>query len=266
MPELPEVETVVRGLNEQVKGREVLALVHCAPHLRRRDARLPSLVGEQFIEFTRRGKYIIARLSSARQLLIHLRMSGRLLLLPPAKKRDKHAHLILRLSNTGEHLIFHDTRKFGVVEFLDERHSGFHSLGPEATRITGSQLTGAMKGVKRSIKAFLLDQTKLAGIGNIYADEALHRAGIRPARLAMRIKPGEARVLARAIRLILQSAIRRMGTTFDSYIGVNGKPGEYSRHLKVYNRKGDACRRCGSTIRKTRVAGRGTHYCPGCQF
>jgi formamidopyrimidine-DNA glycosylase len=111
----------------------------------------------------------------------------------------------------------------------------------------------------------LLDQEVIAGVGNIYADEALYRSRIRPHRLSMRVSTAEATALAKAIREILQLAIKKMGTTFDSYSGVNGNPGEFSRYLKVYNRGGLPCRRCGGTIKKIRAAGRGTHYCPKCQ-
>lgn len=266
MPELPEVETVVRGLNAQVRGLTINRVLHVAAHLRRREPHLRDLAGDRFLDFHRRGKYIIARLHSGRNLLIHLRMTGRVLFETRTARRGKHDHLELEFVSATEHLVFHDTRKFGVVEFLDEkRHDGYSSLGIEATEITGRQLHELLRGRARPIKALLLDQSAVAGVGNIYADEALYRCRIHPLRPAGKLSRPQADALATAIRRLMRLAIKKMGTTFDSYSGVNGNPGEFARYLQVYNWEGGRCRRCRGIIKKMRAAGRGTHYCPKCQ-
>ncbi|MGB5106578.1 MAG: bifunctional DNA-formamidopyrimidine glycosylase/DNA-(apurinic or apyrimidinic site) lyase [Candidatus Zixiibacteriota bacterium] len=266
MPELPEVETVVRGLNAQVKGLTIKRIPHVAEHIRIRDNDLESLCGDTFLNFGRRGKYIIAELESGRKLMIHLRMSGRILLVGARSRRDKHDHFIATFTTGSDKLVFRDTRKFGLVQFLrEDQDGGISLLGIEATEITGPKLKALLESSNRPVKALLLDQSALAGLGNIYVDESLFRSGIHPLRVCRAVNSDETRSLAANIRLILRNAVNKMGTTFDSYEGVNGKPGEYSLHLRVYNREGELCRRCGDTIVKIRAAGRGTHFCPTCQ-
>lgn len=256
----------MRGLNQAVTGLTIRRVAHVSRHLLQREPRMRSLAGERIVEIRRRGKYIVTRLGSGRELLIHLRMSGRILFERRKNRREPHDHLQLEFLEKRELLIFNDVRKFGRVEFLEKsRHSGYYALGPEATDVTGTMLVPIFRSRRRPIKALLLDQEVIAGVGNIYADEALFRSRIRPQRLSRQISAKEATALAKAIRGILQLAIKNMGTTFDSYSGVNGNPGEFSRYLKVYNRGGLPCRRCGGTIKKIRAAGRGTHYCPKCQ-
>lgn len=266
MPELPEVETVVRGLNAQAKGLTIKTIPHIAEHLIRRDGNLRTLVGETFVNFDRRGKYIIAELSSGRRLLIHLRMSGRILFTKRSERRQKHDHFVSTFETSTEKLVFRDTRKFGVMEFLHEgQRGGFQELGIEATEITADVLRLLLSSTSRPIKALLLDQSALAGLGNIYADESLYLSKIHPLRPCSELQPDEIGHLAKCIRKVLRAAVKKMGTTFDSYTGVNGNPGEYSRCLCVYNREGTPCSRCGNTIVKIRAAGRGTHFCPSCQ-
>lgn len=266
MPELPEVETVVRGLNAQAKGRTIKAIPYIAEHLSKRECELPTLVGDTFINFDRRGKYIIGELDSGRKLLIHLRMSGRVLFIDNRERRQSHDHFVSTFTTGSDKLIFRDTRKFGVIEFLrDSNNEGFHKLGIEATAVTPGILAKLLGASSRPIKALLLDQSVLAGLGNIYADESLYLSRIHPLNPCNQVQEREIADLAASIRKVLASAIKKMGTTFDSYSGVNGNPGEYSRYLRVYNREGNSCGRCGGTIVKIRAVGRGTHYCPGCQ-
>lgn len=266
MPELPEVETVVRGLNAGLKGLVVKSVLHVADHLKRRDRNLGSLAGDGFARFSRRGKYIIAELNSGRKLLIHLRMSGRVLIVDQKERRQKHDHFVATFTTGSRKLMFRDVRKFGVIEFLDSsRSDGYSTLGTEATEIAASELRELACGSGRPIKALLLDQSALAGIGNIYADESLYLSRIHPLRHAKELNDAEIRTLAAKIRKVLKAAVKKMGTTFDSYRGVNGNPGEYSRYLCVYNREGQPCLRCGDSIVKIRAAGRGTHLCPTCQ-
>jgi formamidopyrimidine-DNA glycosylase len=265
LPELPEVETVLRGLM-QLRARTIQRITHVSPHLDKREPGLRSLAGDTCADFERRGKYIIARLTSARNLLIHLRMSGRLLIVDKPTRRDKHDHLVMTMAGLKNKLVFRDMRQFGIFEFLDGNvPPGFQSLGPEATSIRGAELFAMLQKTNRPLKAFLLDQSKLAGLGNIYVDESLHRAGLYPGLPAAAVCRTEAIKLAQAIRHILRQAIKYMGTTFDSYRGTNGESGRYRNHLRVYNRTGCECHRCGAIIEKIRLAGRGTHYCPRCQ-
>jgi len=265
MPELPEVETVVRGLNQEVAGFSIKSVTHIAAHLLKRDRRLKNLKGDTFSHFSRRGKFIIAEMESGRRLLLHLRMSGQLLL-EERPRRDKHDHIVLSLANSTRKLIFRDVRKFGVFEWIDgEQQKALDRLGPEATEVTSAELRTLLHLSARPIKAFLLDQHKIAGLGNIYVDESLYRSRIHPLTPCRSISNAEIGRLARAIRYILRTAIDKMGTTFDSYSGVNGNPGEYASYLRVYGQRGEKCARCSAEIVRTRVAGRGTHYCPGCQ-
>jgi formamidopyrimidine-DNA glycosylase len=266
MPELPEVETVVRGLASRLTDKRVRAVSRVSPHLLAREPKLRSLRGEVFDSFSRRGKYIIATLRSGRHLLIHLRMSGRLQVKPKRSSLDRHDHLVLSLADCSEKLVFRDVRKFGQVEI----HNGdcrdrLLSLGPEADRITVSKLLAVCNRSSRPLKNLLLDQTKLAGLGNIYLDESLHRAGIHPRLPADRLTPQAANLLVNSIRVILRKAIKCMGTTVDSYRAADGQTGRFAGYLKVYNNEGNRCH-CGrADVIKIRLGGRGTHFCPNCQ-
>ena len=266
MPELPEVETIVRGLNANLPGESITKIPHISRHLKLREPRLRDLEGDTFNSFWRRGKYIIGDLKSGRQLLIHLRMSGRLLIRDGGEKRVRHDHLVVTLGNSKRQLVFHDVRKFGVFEFLDDRNrSALGELGTEAPSISPKQLHALMQSSRRPVKALLLDQQAIAGLGNIYVDESLYSSGIHPQRPTGSISFPETQHLIKSIRSVLRLAIKNMGTTFDSYSGINGDSGRHARYLKVYQQTGEKCRRCGEVITKIRVAGRGTHFCPGCQ-
>lgn len=266
MPELPEVETVVRGLKFAASSRRIAKITHISPHLIEREPKLGSIAGETFADFSRRGKYIIARFASGRRLLIHLRMSGRLLVKNKREQPGKHDHLVLILSKGNEKLVFSDVRKFGMVQLLgDNGNPSLDSLGPEATTIRSREMFRLLQSSRRPIKALLLDQTKIAGLGNIYVDESLHRAGIHPCNSADRISWPQTVRLTRAVHQVLKSAIKYNGTTFDSYRGTNGAPGRFAALLKVYSREGEKCSSCGGAIAKIKACGRGTHFCPTCQ-
>ncbi len=267
MPELPEVETVVRGLNREIAGLTIKSVVHVSPHLLARDPNLPRLQGETLARFSRRGKFMTAHLQSGRGLLLHLRMSGRFIVTEAARyRRDGHDHVVLTFSDSPKRLIFRDVRKFGTFEWLNrEQLDTLDRLGIEATEVTSASLKSLFSSSDRPVKALLLDQTKIAGLGNIYVDEALYRSRIHPLTSCRQIASAEIGRLSRAIRYILRTAIEKMGTTFDSYSGVNGNPGEYASYLTVYGQEGSICRRCRTEIVKIRAAGRGTHLCPGCQ-
>jgi formamidopyrimidine-DNA glycosylase len=266
MPELPEVETIVRGLNHGVKGLTVAKVSYVAQHLLKREPRLRKLAGEAFGGFERRGKYIIANLKSGRRLMIHLRMTGRILIGDDVRRQDKHDHLELMFAGDRRRLVFRDVRKFGVVRFVDsDKPCELDGLGIEAPEITAVTLAELVLRRRRPIKSLLLDQQVIAGLGNIYVDESLYRSGIHPLKPAESLRPEQIKTLARVIRQVLRLAIKHLGTTFDSYSGVNGESGRFARYLKVYQQKGCRCGRCGDTIRRITVGGRGTHFCPNCQ-
>ncbi len=266
MPELPEVETIVRGLNSMVKGLTVQRLPHVSPHLLKREPQLRQLTGDTFKSFERRGKYIIAFLKSGRRLMIHLRMSGRILVGEDQRRRDKHDHLEIVFRARSRRLVFRDVRKFGVIQFVrDGQQETLNRLGAEAPAITASQLQALVCKSKRPVKSLLLDQYVIAGLGNIYVDESLYRSYIHPLRASSSLSAKEIRALARAIRQIMALAIKNLGTTFDSYSGVNGETGRFARYLKVYNQNGSRCGKCSDIIVKIKVGGRGTHFCPTCQ-
>lgn len=266
MPELPEVETIVRGLNQMVAGLTIARVTHISPHLLDREPNLTELAGRTLVRFARRGKYIIAALDARHELLIHLRMTGRILIGEDVARQDQHDHLELTFRKSRQRLVFRDVRKFGVVQFVDRtQQEALERLGVEAPEIRTTCLAELLKGRKRPIKSLLLDQHLIAGLGNIYVDESLYRSGIHPLRSAHTLSIDETRLLAKAIRQVMKLAIRNLGTTFDSYSGVNGESGRFARYLRVYQRNGEQCGRCGDTIAKINVGGRGTHFCPTCQ-
>lgn len=266
MPELPEVETIVRGLRPHLVGRTVAKVSYVAPHLIERDPNLRSLRGETITAIDRRAKYMLLQLKSGRRLLVHLRMSGRLQIKEAQHRREKHEHLVLTFQDKSSKLVFRDVRKFGLFEFLNgDNSAGLDLLGPEATGIRTDELYALCQASRRPIKTLLMDQHRIAGLGNIYVDESLHRAHLHPLTPADSLTHEQAAELAKSIRFILRQAIRFMGTTFDSYRGADGSSGRYFERLHVYGQTDKACN-CGKAlIAKIVVGGRGTHFCPHCQ-
>jgi formamidopyrimidine-DNA glycosylase len=209
----------------------------------------------------RRGKFIIVELSQG-VLLIHLKMSGDLVVVPATAPPDKHAHTVFRLGN-GYDLRFTDARKFGKVFFVQDANQVIGSLGPEPLEaaFTARELGRRLALRHRQLKPLLLDQTFIAGLGNIYTDEALHRAGLHPLRRSDELQPREVNALWRGIRQALQAGLRHHGASIDwVYRG-----GGFQRHFRVYGRAGEPCRNCGTAIRRITVGQRGTHFCPHCQ-
>ncbi len=270
MPELPEVETICRRLRQgdgQVPaliGRRVMAArvlwagALASPSLRNFRQRIQ---GQVFRGVTRRGKYLLLRLSRD-VLVIHLRMSGSLILERDTAALSRHCRLLLRLGRRWR-LLLRDPRKFGRVWLTGDPSWILDPLGPEplARGFTAEVLHKRLSARRRQIKPLLLDQSFIAGLGNIYADESLHRAGIHPLMLSGDLTLAQARLLWRSIRRVLTEAIRHSGTSFDSVYG----GGEFLRRLRVYRRMGQPCRRCGTPIERITVGQRGTHYCPRCQ-
>ncbi|MBI4762125.1 MAG: bifunctional DNA-formamidopyrimidine glycosylase/DNA-(apurinic or apyrimidinic site) lyase [Chloroflexota bacterium] len=272
MPELPEVETIARTLRPQLIGKTIREAdlrwnrTLAAPSPRK----FKELVkGQQIKEVTRRAKYLILHLSSLRSgsgqafsLLVHLRMSGDLLLRNSTTEPAPHDRLILKLSG-GKSLAFNDTRKFGRVWLTADPQEILGALGPEplSAEFTPAWLYTALHAKRRQLKPLLLDQTFLAGLGNIYTDEALHLAKLHPLRLSDSVSRRQAEALYEAIQSVLREGIRRNGASIDwVYRG-----GEFQNYFRVYDREGKPCLVCGALIQKFVVGQRGTHICPNCQ-
>lgn len=282
MPELPEVETVRRGLQARFVGRRIEAVeVGRERTVRRtsRDALVAGLTGATALVAQRRGKYLILPLDTGDALMIHLRMSGRVLIEPADKPRVEHTHVILHLSERGvggqEELRFVDPRTFGEVVVFDPQNAAvempeLNRLGvdPIADGLERAQLARIVRGRARQMKALLLDQHVIAGIGNIYADEILHASRIRHDRLSNTLKPSEISRLHGAIGEILAAAIEAGGSTLrdTQYVDIGGEGGWFQVSHRVYDRGGQPCLTCGKAfIQQVTSGGRTTSFCPRCQ-
>jgi formamidopyrimidine-DNA glycosylase len=273
VPELPEVETIRVQLEPALRGRRFERVEIRDPRLTRPfDPAIVAgaLEGERVVGLDRRGKYLIVRFESGRLLLMHLRMTGNLRVAPNgAAAGDPFERAVIRLDN-GSEITYRDVRRFGtwlVVEpdelepYLAER------LGAEPleSEFRTAALAARLAGRRAPIKAALLDQRTIAGLGNIYADEALWRARIHPLRPAGELEPEEIRRLHRSIRDVLRGGIERQGATLRDYATPEGARGRMQEEFKAYGREGQPCLRCGTPIEKIRAGGRGTSYCPSCQ-
>jgi len=273
VPELPEVETVRRGLEPHVVGRRLERVQILDPRLTRPlppDEVAAALEGERVAKLDRRGKYLLFRFESGRVLLIHLRMTGGLQHTPAGSPASEpYLRAVLSLDN-GADVVYRDVRRFGTWILLEVQELGPYlaaRLGAEpfARSFTAERLAGRLEGRRTSVKAALLDQRSLAGLGNIYVDEALWRARVHPLRPAGEVTGAEARRLHRAIRHALRLGIARQGSTLSDYRTADGARGSMQDEFKVYGREGQPCFRCRAPIQKTRAGGRGTWYCPTCQ-
>lgn len=271
MPELPEVETTRRGIEPHVTGVKIREII-----VRRYDLRLPvsenltALEDRSITAVRRRSKYLLLEISDGSTLLIHLGMSGSLRLVNPAEDWKKHDHLGILLGN-GRQLRFHDPRRFGIVLRLTEEDPGTHSLlkslGPEPLEdsFTVAHLQAACAKRSAAIKLVIMDSKVVVGVGNIYASEALFRAGILPDTPANKISKPRLAKLVTAIREVLAAAILEGGTTLRDFLNSDGKPGYFKQRLFVYERKGEPCRVCQTPVRHAVMGQRSTYWCPKCQ-
>lgn len=273
MPELPEVETIVIGLRELIVGNTIHEII-----VREADiVAFPTV--EEFKKglykkcikaVDRRGKYILLRIEGQKTLVIHLRMTGRLLVKPGKADYDKHTHIIFKLDNELD-LRFHNIRKFGRMYLVDSDDykpaGGLATLGPEplSEEFTLEVFKDQINKRRTNIKSLLLNQSFIAGLGNIYVDESLFRAGISPQRRSDTLSEKEKQELYLAIRSVLRLSIKAGGTSFSDYLNARGEKGDFQNHLKVYQQEDEACSICGHKIIKEKIAGRGTRYCPVCQ-
>jgi formamidopyrimidine-DNA glycosylase len=274
MPELPEVETIRSRLAPGLTGRRFERVEILDPRLTRPEppeAVAAALEGEQVADVRRRGKYLIVAFESGRHLLIHLRMTGNVLHPAPAgTEGDSYRRAVVRLDN-GSDVAYRDVRRFGTWELLEpgelEEYFAARRLGREPLErgFTAKALERALAGRRVSVKAALLDQRAAAGIGNIYADEALWYARIHPLTPAGDLDGQELAALRNGIRKALRLGIARQGATLRDYRGADGERGRMQTEFRVYGRADEPCPRCGTPIEKTRAGGRGTWYCPTCQ-
>jgi formamidopyrimidine-DNA glycosylase len=269
MPELPEVETYIRELAPLLQGRSIVDVqvfwprVVAAPDV---STFVRTMVGRRFQGFERRGKYLIFALSGGETLVVHLRMTGDLRVHPQATPADKHTRVVCTLDD-GQDLHYRDQRKFGRIWLVSDPEQVTHGLGPEPldSNFTAEILSKCLVGRRASIKALLLNQRLVAGIGNIYADEALFLAGIDPRRPGGDLTGEENARLHAAIGTVLQQGIAMRGSSLVNYAPPNGVKGSFQEHHNVFRRTGEPCPRCGEPIRRERLAQRSTHFCAFCQ-
>jgi formamidopyrimidine-DNA glycosylase len=279
VPELPEVETVRRGLEAQVVGHRIGRVEVGRERTVRRTSRralIDGLTGATITAANRRGKYLLGPLDTGDELMVHLRMSGRLLVTAPGTQRLPHTHVVLHLeSSPPKELWFVDPRTFGEMVVFDPTNAAAEvpelarmGIDPVADGLTRVQLAALLGGRHRQLKALLLDQHVIAGIGNIYCDESLHRARVRWDRASDSLTPREVGRLHEAIMTVLTEAIEAGGSTLadTQYVDIEGQGGWFQVHHRVYDRAGQRCLTCGKAdIVKLNVSGRGTHFCPRCQ-
>jgi len=273
MPELPEVEVLRRSLRRHLVGQRIEAVDIRDSRLREPlDEALfrAELPGRTILELARRAKYLLIALDGDRTLVVHLGMSGRLTVSSASAPAEPHEHLMIRLAS-GKRLKLRDPRRFGLAlllptsEMRGDRHFRHLGLEPLEDEFDGAALRRVATGRRGPVKTFLMDARAVAGVGNIYASEALHRAAIHPQRSVARISAQRWNDLAEAVREVLQDAIRAGGTTLNDFADGQGRGGYFQVSLAVYDRAGEECGRCGGTIRRRVMAGRSTYYCPGCQ-
>lgn len=274
MPELPEVETYVRELEPQLRNRCISGALVTWP----RTIAMPSasqfereIIGACFERFGRRGKYMLFGLHDGRTFIVHLRMTGKLKLVEPNTLPDKHVHVQLQLDD-DRLLHFQDMRKFGRMWLTDNVLNVVGKLGPEplGSDFTAQYLAEAISNRKASIKSLILDQTIIAGIGNIYADESLHMAGLHPARAGSSLSHEEVARLHDAIVALLSHAVELQGSTLgtsllQNYSRPGGQTGSFQEEFHVFRRTGQPCPTCGCTVERIVIGQRGTHFCPNCQ-
>jgi formamidopyrimidine-DNA glycosylase len=270
MPELPEVETIVRGLRERILQLEFSGVEVCLDKCLRGPRRTLSewIQGKRICGVERRGKHIILSLGAGGALFIHLGMTGRLRVVPSESPREKHTHLVFSFRNHPHQLRYVDSRRFGRVFWEKEKKGGWTSLsrlGPEPLEISPLEFVRRVRSRRREIKPLLLDQHFLAGVGNIYADESLHRAGIHPRRKSDSLGARTLSRLHQVLQEILRASIRAGGTSVRSYVDSAGALGAFQHGLRVYGREGEPCQTCGRTIVRERVGGRSSFYCRRCQ-
>jgi formamidopyrimidine-DNA glycosylase len=281
MPELPEVETVARGLREMILGRRILSVrLGKTDFIDNPVAVEQNLPGRRIDAVERYGKIMLLRLSPVEgggrhpdngdaapaSLLVHLGMTGQLAPAPAAQPNAKHTHVWLLLDD-GRELRYTDPRRFGRIAFVAEPSLAqeLTGFGADPLEIDAAEFAARIGSRRARIKALLIDQSVLRGVGNIYADESLWGAKIHPARLGTQLSSTQAETLRKSLQVVLRKAIALRGSSISDFLDANGEPGEYQQHHRAYGREGKRCYRCRAKIRRIIVAGRGSYFCPKCQ-
>lgn len=273
MPELPEVETVKKTLEKKLIGLAIKGVEILMPKIIRDpnpEKFITEVTNKKISRLGRRGKYLLLYMTGEKALIIHLRMTGRLVYTQSTEPIARHTHVIFQLSN-GYELRFIDMRQFGRIQLSSVSNlnlvKGLKDLGlePLEKAFTRDFLRKELKRKRIRIKSLLLDQTFIAGLGNIYTDEALHRARLNPMRVANTLSPREVANLYHSIVEVLREGIANRGTSFRDYVDGDGRPGNYQTLLRAYDREGEKCLRCGMAIVRIKVSGRSSYYCPTCQ-
>lgn len=275
MPELPEVETVARGLQKSIAGRQIVSVSLGKTDFIDNPALLErELPGRKIRVVERYGKFLLMRLvgsgsekeAGEAALLVHLGMTGMLMPMAVSAPRAKHTHVVMQLDD-GRELRYVDPRRFGRMAYLggEGLRKELLRFGADPLEAGLAEFVGQMAGRGARMKALLLDQSVLRGVGNIYADESLWKAKIHPAKLAASLQPQQIKLLHRSLQGILRDAIALRGSSIADFLDAEGQPGEYQRHHQVYGREGERCFRCKREIRRGIVAGRSSYYCPVCQ-
>jgi len=273
MPEMPEVETIRRSLIDKITGRRIVEVEFILSRL----VKWPSagefqavLTGKTFVDLTRRGKYLLFHMDHGQIMVVHMRMTGQLRYVTAGMLMDKFNRILFKLDN-GDMLIYADKRTLGTLYLLAPeelwRISGLANMGPEplSAEFSLKYLKELLEKRHGNIKAVLLNQKYIGGLGNIYVDESMSIAGIHPERMASSLSDGEIEKLFHAINKVIEDGIIHGGTTFSDYRDSSGKIGSHQHHLTVYGRKSAPCLICGTQIVWKSIAGRGTHFCPECQ-
>jgi formamidopyrimidine-DNA glycosylase len=270
MPELPEVETIRRDLEKEIVGRKIIDLWWDVPKmLQPAPEVVQKIVGRHIVSAGRIGKLLLIGIENDGTLVIHLKLSGRVFIRQNNDPEDRFNHITFKFDD-GRELRFTDFRKFGYAKLIESAESLkkiTDEYGPEpfTPAYTFDYLKNMLSKTSRAVKTVIMDQKKIAGVGNIYADEALWYAKIHPETASNKIPPGQVEELYQGIIDSLDKGISDRGTSVDDYLDIYGNPGNHAKNLQVFRQNGEPCPRCGTTIKKIRVGGRGTHFCPNCQ-
>lgn len=270
MPELPEVEVIVRGLRENVEGLTIARIGINFPEIINggNQREMHRLKGKRVNHISRKGKYILTEFSEGERMLTHLGMTGKLLVVSSGSELPKHSHVIIEFKENGRYLVFNDIRRFGRMVIDDDGgkiESIIDSLGADPLKISAEEFVDILFSHKKMIKSLLLDQSIIAGLGNIYVDESLYDAGIHPRTISCDIKREYAEKLHASIQKILKSAIKAGGSSIRDFVSENGDAGYFQIEHKIYGKAGQECLRCGSIIEKIKVGSRTSSICVNCQ-
>jgi formamidopyrimidine-DNA glycosylase len=285
MPELPEVETIARGLQRTIVGKRIQDIRTICPDVVKQPSRIfrKELIRKKVKEVRRRGKYLLIDLSGGKTLLVHLGMTGNFLVdvrrpLSAVRRQlqtnntndnDKHNHLIFTFLGSNARLCYNDQRKFGKMKVFntgeEESVLELSRLGPEVLQVDPFEFINVFRGRKTKIKSALLNQQIIAGLGNIYADESLFEARINPAQITNAISERKLRNLHQAVKKVLRKAIRAGGSSIDNYLNINGEIGRFQLQHKVYGREGELCKKCRAKIKRIKISQRSSYFCPRCQ-